>query len=144
MKATLFCVAMTLAAPAYGQTNQHGEVFTGESVSTQLAKLATDAKTTGSGGTTLGDYGSHAIKLSVRAKSGNAEIHAHFDDVFVVTGGSATLITGGTVLNAKIHSEGETQGSAGFEHQFAEAGVQDITALAACGAYAQLQVRVLR
>lgn len=111
MRVILFCVVVTLTASAYGQTNQHAEVFTGESVATQLAKLAADAKTTGTGGATLGDYTSHAIKLSVRAKSGNAEIHAHFDDVFVVTGGSATLITGGTVLNPKTHSEGETQGS---------------------------------
>lgn len=111
MKAVLFYIAVTLATSAYGQTNQHAEIFTGESVTTQLAKLAADAKTNGTGGSTLGDYTSHAIKLSVRAKSGNAEIHAHFDDVFLVTGGSATLITGGTVLNPKTHAEGETQGS---------------------------------
>jgi penicillin-binding protein 1C len=46
------------------------------------------------------------------------------------------------LVNGKL--EGETQGAAGFEHEFAETGVQDITALAVGGAYAQLQVRVLR
>src|ERR1700760_1407788 len=105
MKEILFCIAVTLATTAYGQTSQHAEVFAGESVAAQLTKLSADAKTTGTGGTTLGDYTSHSIKLSVRAKSGNAEIHAHFDDVFVVTGGSAMLITGGTVLNPKTHAE---------------------------------------
>jgi len=39
---------------------------------------------------------------------------------------------------------GSTHGSAAFEHAFAETGVQTITALATTGAYAQLQVRVLR
>jgi len=40
--------------------------------------------------------------------------------------------------------EGETNGSAGFEHAFPEAGVHRVTALGAGGAYAQLQLRVLR
>ncbi|MEO6687596.1 MAG: penicillin-binding protein 1C [Dokdonella sp.] len=46
------------------------------------------------------------------------------------------------LVNGKL--EGETQGAAGFEHAFAETGAQDITALSANGAYAQVQVRVLR
>lgn len=46
------------------------------------------------------------------------------------------------LVNGKL--EGQTQGAAGFEHAFAEKGAQDITALAASGAYAQVQVRVLR
>ena len=39
---------------------------------------------------------------------------------------------------------GTTRGSATFEHAFAETGVRTITALATSGAWAQLQVRVLR
>jgi penicillin-binding protein 1C len=46
------------------------------------------------------------------------------------------------LVNGRL--EGETQGGAPFEHAFADAGAQAITALAANGAYAQLQVRVLR
>ncbi|GAA0715074.1 penicillin-binding protein 1C [Dokdonella soli] len=55
------------------------------------------------------------------------------------------LGAGGDVLwlvNGKL--EGETRGAQSFEHAFAEPGDQTITALAASGAYAQLQVRVLR
>ncbi|MFP5234302.1 MAG: hypothetical protein ACLGSD_00245 [Acidobacteriota bacterium] len=47
----------------------------------------------------------------MRSKSGGAEIHAHFDDVMVVLGGSATLITGGAVVNAKTDAHGETKGT---------------------------------
>ncbi|MEO7323307.1 MAG: penicillin-binding protein 1C [Dokdonella sp.] len=46
------------------------------------------------------------------------------------------------LVNGKL--EGETRGSADFEYAFSETGAQDITALAASGAYAQVQVRVLR
>jgi len=47
----------------------------------------------------------------VRSASGGAEVHAHYDDVFVVTEGTATLVTGGTVLDAKTGEDGETTGS---------------------------------
>ena len=59
----------------------------------------------------MGEYGTHAIKLSSRTTDGGAEIHAHFDDVMLVTEGNATLITGGTVVDAHTGSDGETHGS---------------------------------
>jgi penicillin-binding protein 1C len=46
------------------------------------------------------------------------------------------------LINGKL--EGETHGTQPFEHAFADTGAHTITALAASGAYAQLQVRVLR
>jgi penicillin-binding protein 1C len=46
------------------------------------------------------------------------------------------------LINGRL--SGTTRGSASFVHAFAETGPQTITALAAGGAYAQLQVRVLR
>ncbi len=46
------------------------------------------------------------------------------------------------LVNGKL--EGETHGGGAFEHAFAQVGDQTITALAASGNYAQLQVRVLR
>jgi len=80
-------------------------------VAAQLATLAQMAKASGSSGGTLGDYKSHAIKLSVRTASGGAEIHAHYDDIFIVTQGKATLLTGGTVVDAQTGGDGETKGS---------------------------------
>ena len=46
------------------------------------------------------------------------------------------------LVNGKL--EGETRAAQPFEHAFADTGEQTITALAASGAYAQLQIRVLR
>ena len=46
------------------------------------------------------------------------------------------------LINGKL--EGETRGAQAFEHAFADTGAHTITALAASGAFTQLQVRVLR
>jgi mannose-6-phosphate isomerase-like protein (cupin superfamily) len=98
-----------LSIPALGQAG-NAEKFSGHDVATQMAALTQQAKPSGSDGATLGDYKSHAIKLSVRTASGGAEVHEHFDDIFVVTSGSATLITGGTLVDAQTGSDGEVKG----------------------------------
>jgi mannose-6-phosphate isomerase-like protein (cupin superfamily) len=97
--------------PAIAQSPAGAQVYSGSSISAQLDTLGQKAKASGSSGSTLGDFQSHAIKLSVRTSSGGAEVHAHWDDIFYVTGGSATLITGGQVLDAKTSADGETKGS---------------------------------
>lgn len=111
MKLIPILAAALFAVPALAQTGSSAEVFSGKDVAARLTALAQKAKTSGSSGATLGDYKTHAIKLSVRTASGGAEIHAHYDDIFVVTGGSATLITGGTVVDAKTGADGETKGT---------------------------------
>ena len=77
----------------------------------QLDQLADIAKTKGSSGATLADYGSYKIQLSVRTVSGGAEVHAHWDDVMMVEQGSATLITGGSVVDGTTGADGETHGA---------------------------------
>ena len=111
MKLIAVLVAVAFTTPLYAQSAVRAEVFSGKDVAAQLAKLAQTAQPSGSSGATLGDYESHSIRLSVRTASGGAEVHAHFDDIFVVTGGSATLITGGTVVDGKTGADGETKGS---------------------------------
>jgi mannose-6-phosphate isomerase-like protein (cupin superfamily) len=69
------------------------------------------AKAKGSSGAILGSYGSHTIQLSTRTASGGAEVHAHFDDVMLVTAGSAMLVTGGAVVDAQTNNDGETHGT---------------------------------
>ena len=114
--ALLAAGAAALAAPALPQQSdgqagdRRAQVFTAAKLQQQLGSLAAPARQTGSSGATLGDYGSHALKLSLRGASGGAEIHAHFDDVMVITGGSATLVTGGTVIDAQSGADGETKG----------------------------------
>jgi mannose-6-phosphate isomerase-like protein (cupin superfamily) len=112
MKIRLIPVVMLslLCFPALAQSSK-AEYFSNKDLQSQLADLGVKAKAAGSSGSTLGDYGSHALKLSVRTTSGGAEVHAHFDDVIVVTQGQATLITGGTVVDPKTDKDGETKGA---------------------------------
>jgi mannose-6-phosphate isomerase-like protein (cupin superfamily) len=106
-----FVLCAALSVSLIAQSPSSAQVFPGKDVAAQLETLLASAKASGSSGTTLGDFQSHAIKLSVRASSGGAEIHAHFDDIFFVTDGSATLITGGQVQHAQTAPDGETKGS---------------------------------
>lgn len=103
--------AVFTAPLSYSQTADNAQVFSASEVQHQLAALAANAEAKGSDGTTLGDYRSHALKLSVRTESGGAELHAHFDDVIVVTEGNAELVTGGTIIDPHPGSDGELTGS---------------------------------
>lgn len=132
MKILFALVAIAfLSASALAQSSAAAQVFTGKNVTAQLDSLSSAAVASGSNGATLGDFQSHAIKLSVRTSSGGAEIHAHFDDIFLVTGGSATLITGGRVLQPQTTPDGETKGSAiegGIRQEIHEGDVVHIPA----------------
>jgi len=111
MKLAIFLLLMTFSLSSLAQTAGKAEVFSSADIHSQLTQLDEQAKAKGSSGSTLGDYGSHALKLSARAVDGGAEIHAHFDDVMWITEGKATLITGGTVVDAHTGSDGETKGA---------------------------------
>lgn len=102
---------LAVAAPAAVLSGDKALVIPAHDLQAQLTELAPQAKATGSSGSTLASYGNLALKLSVRTSSGGAEIHAHYDDLMIVEQGSATLITGGTVIDAKQESDGETKGT---------------------------------
>jgi len=65
----------------------------------------------GSASEILKEYPRHNIQLSVRLRSGIAELHEHFADIFVVLEGHATLVTGGTIVDPKSTGPGEIRGS---------------------------------
>ncbi len=102
----------------------------------------------GSASETLKEYPQHCAMLSFRSRSGEAEVHEKFADVFVVIGGKATLVTGGVVAGARTIAPGETRGTsieggmqqsmrvgdvahvpAGIPHQMLVAGDNTITCL---------------
>lgn len=111
--ASIFLLAMGGSAqtPPPSAPHDSAVVFPIADLHTQLDKLVPEAKTKGSSGATIEDSGSYKIQLSVRSVSGGAEVHAHWDDVMMVEQGSATLITGGTVVEGKTGADGETHGS---------------------------------
>lgn len=104
-------LAVPLAALAQQASVPRDPAVVFPDLQAQIDKLIPAAKEKGSAGATIEDYGSYKIQLSVRSKSGGAEVHAHWDDVMMVEQGSATLITGGAVVDAKTDADGETHGA---------------------------------
>jgi mannose-6-phosphate isomerase-like protein (cupin superfamily) len=109
----------------------------------KLAKMSD-----GAASETLREYPHHRVMLSVRSRSGIVEVHASVADWFFVLEGSATLVTGGTVIKPKILAPGEVRGlslsggnpqplragdvvyvAAGQPHQFLLTGNAGITSL---------------
>ena len=64
----------------------------------------------GSASETLKEYPQHFAMLLFRGRSGEAEVHERFADLFVVLSGGATLVTGGVVAEARTVAPGETRG----------------------------------
>ena len=111
MKLVLVLI-VAMVIPAVGQTSGNVEVFTSQNIQAQLADLLAKSKA-GSKGTPnvkLGEYKTHFLRLVALASDGGAEVHPHYDDVIVVIGGSATLVTGGAVVNPHTGKDGEIQG----------------------------------
>lgn len=71
----------------------------------------------------LADLGTHLLQLSYREASGEAEIHEHVTDVFVVQSGEATLAVGGRLVNGRTTAAGELRGTS-----LADAQLTDLTA----------------
>ncbi|MGA3334512.1 MAG: hypothetical protein ABSC62_10165 [Terracidiphilus sp.] len=65
----------------------------------------------GSASETLKEYPQHYAMLSFRSRSGEAEVHERFADLFCVLAGKATLVTGGVVAGARTVAAGETRGT---------------------------------
>jgi len=92
MKLIWIAIIASVATGAFAQSQPRAEVFPSAQIHDQLEGLVKQAESSGSSGATLGEYGTHAVKISERAASGGAEMHAHFVDIFYVTAGKATLI----------------------------------------------------
>jgi mannose-6-phosphate isomerase-like protein (cupin superfamily) len=102
----------------------------------------------GSASETLKEYPQHIAMLSFRSRDGEAEVHERFADLFCVLAGTATLVTGGVVAEARIVAPGEARGTsidggtrqklragdlihvpAGTPHQMLLSGEETITSL---------------
>jgi mannose-6-phosphate isomerase-like protein (cupin superfamily) len=66
----------------------------------------------GSASEVLKEYPQHAIHLLYRSRSGIAEQHDDFADLFYVLEGRAALLTGGTIAEPRTIAPGEIRGAA--------------------------------
>jgi mannose-6-phosphate isomerase-like protein (cupin superfamily) len=64
----------------------------------------------GAASSKLSEYPNHLTMIALRSKNGGAEIHENYADFFFVIRGSAKLLTGGTVQDAKTVNPGEIRG----------------------------------
>jgi len=72
----------------------------------------------------LAGYGNHSFLIAHREGSGEAELHETQNDVMVVESGEATLVAGGSVVDARNTAPHEIRGPAirGGERQELAAG----------------------
>ena len=66
----------------------------------------------GSASVKIDEYPNHFTMIALRHKDGGAEMHENFADIFFVVQGHATLLSGGTIPDAKSSTSGEVRGSA--------------------------------
>jgi glc operon protein GlcG len=59
----------------------------------------------------LTDGSNYKVSVSRRTGGGQVEVHEGETDVFYIMEGSATLVTGGTVIDSKTTSPGQIRGS---------------------------------
>lgn len=57
------------------------------------------------------DFGDHLLEVSHREANGRAELHKIKADVMVIQSGTATLVTGGEVIDPVVTGPNEIQGS---------------------------------
>ena len=77
------------------------------------------------------DFGDHLLEISHREVDGKAELHKVKVDVMVIQSGSATLVTGGEVIDPKDTGPNEIQGSGikgGVKHEIGPGDVIEIPA----------------
>jgi mannose-6-phosphate isomerase-like protein (cupin superfamily) len=108
-----FGMCTALGAQATPPMGNPADVRTQAAIDAQAKTLLADAQKNPSGNAsvTLEKYPGHLTMLTVRTKAGGAEVHAAFDDFFIVEDGEATVMTGGTVIDPKEASPGEMRGS---------------------------------
>jgi mannose-6-phosphate isomerase-like protein (cupin superfamily) len=118
--------ALALGAPAATLTGDKAQVIPAQDIKAQMADLIAQAKPTGSAGPVIASYGNLGLMLSVRTASGVGELHQHFDDLMIVEEGSATLVTGGSLVDPKPGANGEIRGTSVQGGTSKEIGVGDV------------------
>jgi hypothetical protein len=82
----------------------------GKWTTSTLAEAA--KRTDGVSSQPIGRYSTHTTTLTTRTKTGEAEQHRDWCDIFVAVSGEAAILSGGTLSNIRTVSQGENRGSA--------------------------------
>jgi mannose-6-phosphate isomerase-like protein (cupin superfamily) len=112
MKLLLILLFAVFVTPAYAQSKSEVIYWPASTISGYSATLKgrqTEKKTL-SASEILSDLGNHKFEILRRDGSGAGELHQNWTDVFVVQGGEATILYGGSIEDAKDTGNGEIRG----------------------------------
>ncbi len=100
------------ATPALAQSKSDIVYFPASKLSaySPTLKERQTAKQTTSASEILADLGNHKFEILRRDGSGGGELHQNWTDVFVVQGGEATILYGGSLEDARDTGNGEIRG----------------------------------
>ncbi len=105
-------LVLTVALPALAQTTEP-TIHTSADLQQREAKLLIAAKASPAGMAldTFDDFGSSKGLLVVRIRTGESELHQQWADQMIVTKGTLTLVTGGTMQGDRPTAPGEIRGT---------------------------------
>jgi mannose-6-phosphate isomerase-like protein (cupin superfamily) len=105
-------LVLAVALPSLAQTTEP-TIHTSADLQQREAKLliAAKASPTGLALDTFDDFGSSKGLLVVRIRTGESELHQQWADQMIVTKGTLTLVTGGTMQGDHTTAPGEIRGS---------------------------------
>lgn len=109
MKTARGAACLLFFAAAAAAADAKVDIYTAKEIQAMGAALTKGGKAFAS--RDLVRYGNHYTMLAARESTGSAEVHEHEADVFVVENGTATLVTGGTVVNPQTQKAGEIRGT---------------------------------
>jgi uncharacterized RmlC-like cupin family protein len=112
VKALLILLVLCAATPVLAQSTSEVVYWPAGTLNGYSAKLkgAQTAKQTTSASEILSDLGNHKFEILRRDGSGMGELHRNWTDVFIVQGGEATILYGGSIEDARETSNGEIRG----------------------------------
>ena len=123
----LAAAALLMPLASMGAQSMKSDIWSTSALLERAGKLKERAAAgVGSASETLEKYPHHFTMLAFRARSGGAELHRDYADLFVILDGRATLVTGGAIEGAHGTGEGETRGTAVTGGQSREVSAGDV------------------
>ncbi len=112
MKRLLLLTLICAATPVWAQSAPEIVYWPAATLKDYSGKLkgAQTAKQTMSASEILSDPGNHKFEILRRDGSGAGELHRNWTDVFVVQGGEATILYGGSIEDPRDTGNGEIRG----------------------------------
>ena len=110
--AVMFLTAASLAQPGTAHMGAGIDRNSAAALEARARTLLAQAESSSEGfaAATLKQYPGHLTMLTVRTRSGDAEMHAGYNYIFFVLDGEATEVTGGAIVHPTETAPGETRG----------------------------------